>query len=187
MKIQAYPELYPGDIAACRGKGPLLWLSQHLIKPKTDRVHFFVIGDFIPWDNDYVILESISKGITVGRLSFYRPQDLEIYRVNIENWQELGRKASTELTRYGRARYDFLLFLELGLGALTLLLRGKLPPWKPEQFPYGRNAKFICTEAANKGWREIGHPIVPKGVVPIPSAFIQALHEERIQKIFPLI
>lgn len=186
MEIQTFPKLYPGDIAASKGKGLLLWLSQHLLKPKTDRVHFFVIGDFIPWDNDYVILESIGKGIAVGRLSFYRPEDLEIYRVNIENWKELGRKAAAGLTRHGRARYDYLLFIEIVLGAIPLLLKGKLPPWKPEQLPYGRDAKFICTEAANEGWREAGRPIVPKGVVPTPSAFAQALQESKIQKIFPM-
>ena len=198
MRNEIYPILYPADIGATRGSGPLLWLSQHLIKPKTDRVHFFIIGDYLPWDNDYVILESIGKGIAVGRLSFYKPEDVEIYRVVLgqtpeqrlgkrktEEFQEVRKRAAAELTRVGRARYDYILIAQIAFGALTLLLRGKLPQWRPEQFPYGRDGKYICTEAAAYCWRAVGHPIIPPGVVPLPAGFAQALQEGRIHKIFP--
>lgn len=187
-----YPILYPADIGATRGRGPLLWLSQHLIEPKTDRIHFFIIGDYLPWDNDYVILESIGKGIAVGRLSFYKPEDVEIYRVVLGRDQRLGvlrpelrKRAAAELTRVGRARYDYILIAQIAFGALTLLLRGKLPPWRPDQFPYGRDQKYVCTEAANFCWRAVGHPIIPPGVVPLPAGFAQALQEGMIRKIFP--
>ncbi|GAH84387.1 unnamed protein product, partial [marine sediment metagenome] len=83
MLSEIYPRLFRADIGATRGKGPLLWFSKNLIEPKTDRVHFFLIGEYLPWDDDYVILEAIGKGIAVGRLSFYKPEDVEIYRVNI--------------------------------------------------------------------------------------------------------
>ncbi|GAI89440.1 unnamed protein product, partial [marine sediment metagenome] len=126
MENRIYPILYPADIGATRGSGLLLWFSQHLIEPKTDRIHFFVIGDYLPWDNDYVILESIGKGIAVGRLSYYRPEGVEIYRVvlsetpeqrlgnrKVEEIHELRKRAAAELTRVGRARYDYLLFAKL--------------------------------------------------------------------------
>jgi len=192
MLSEIYPRLYPADIGATKGKGPLLWFSRHLLEPKTDRIHFFVIGDYLPWDDDYVILESIGKGIAVGRLSFYKPEDVEIYRVNLgpgplvpKLAHELRRRVAAELTRVGRARYDYILYIQLILGALSLLLRGKLPPWKPEQVPYGRNKAYICTEAARYGWRAVGHPIFPEGVAPTPSAFKQALIEKKMRKIFP--
>ena len=192
MLSDIYPRLFPADIGATRGKGPLLWLSQNLLEPKTDRIHFFIIGDYLPWDDDYVILESIGKGIAVGRLSFYKPEDVEIYRVNLGHGPlvpklafELRRRVAAELTRVGRARYDYILYIQLILGALSLLLRGKLPPWKPEQIPYGRNKAYICTEAARYGWRAVGHPIFPEGVAPTPSAFKQALIEKKMRRVFP--
>ncbi len=192
MLSEIYPRLFPADIGATRGKGPLLWFSKNLIEPKTDRVHFFLIGNYLPWDDDYVILEAIGKGITVGRLSFYKPEEVEIYRVNIgrdprmkELQRELRRRAAAELTRVGRARYDYILIIQIALGALNLLLKGKLPPWKADDFPYGRNKDYICTEAANFGWRAVGHPVIKPGVVPLPAGYKQALIEHRIRKIYP--
>ncbi|KKN06205.1 hypothetical protein LCGC14_1079700 [marine sediment metagenome] len=192
MVSDIYPRLYPADICATRGKGPLLWFSRNLLEPKTDRIHFFVIKQYLPWDNDYEILESINKGIAIGRLSFYKPEDVEIYRVNLGGDSRLRdvqillrRQVAAELSKVGRARYDFFLYLQLALGGLSLLLRGKLPPWKPEQIPYGRNKAYICTEAARYGWRARGHPIFKEGVAPTPSAFKQALQDNRLRKIFP--
>jgi len=192
MLSEIYPWLYPADIGATRGKGPLLWFSQHLLEPKTDRIHFFIIGDYLPWDDDYVILESIGKGIAVGRLSFYKPEDVEIYRVKLsgdprlrEVDKLLRRQVAAELTKVGRARYDYILYLQLIAGGISLLLKGKLPPWKPEQVPYGRNKAYICTEAARYGWRARGHPIFPEGIAPTPSAFKQALIDGKMRQVFP--
>lgn len=192
MLSEIYPRLYRADIGATRGKGPLLWFSKNLIEPKTDRVHFFLISDYLSWDNDYVILESIGKGIAIGRLSFYKPEDVEIYRVNIGRdprlnalHKQLRRMAVAELTKVGRARYDYILIAQIALGALTLLFKGKLPPWRAEDFPYGRNKDYICTEAVVAAWRGVGKDLVPRGVVPLPSALKQALIDGKMRKIFP--
>lgn len=190
--MDEYPELLPGDIAGVRGRGLLRWLSEHLTTPWTDRIHFFIIGDYLPWDDDYVILESINKGVTVGRLSFYKPEDLEIYRVQLPDKTGnpdaellVRQKAAAAMTRLGRASYDFLLYVHLFAGALNLLVHGKLPPYDPAQLPYGRNGAYICTEAANYGWRYVGHPVIPPGVVPTPAGFEKALIEGRTKRIFP--
>jgi hypothetical protein len=184
----SYPRLLPGDIGGVRGKGIFGWLSKHLLKPHTDRYHFFLVGDYIPWDDDYVILESIGKGIAVGRLSFYNPDDIEIYRVPLDESpgsDQLRRRASVELTRVGRARYDYMLYAQLLAGALSLMLLLQFPPYDPAQLPYGRNKAYICTEAANYGWRAVGHPIIPWGVVPVPAGFKKAELKGKITRIFP--
>jgi len=184
--MRIYPNLYAGDIFGVKGKGVLRWLSGRLLEPKTDRVHFGIIGDYLPWDKDYVILESIGKGIAVGRLSFYDPDDIEIYRVALEPDDMLIRKkAAAELSRVGRARYDYILYVQLFLGALALLLQGKLPPWESWQFPYGRNKKYVCTEAAVEAWRGVGISLVSPGVVPTPASIKEAELAAKIYKVFP--
>lgn len=196
--MNPYPELFPGDIFGIKGRGISGWACRHLITPPTDRFHFGVVGDYLPWDNDYVILESIGKGIAVGRLSFYKPEDVEIYRVVLgqtpeqrlgklrtEEFHEVRKRAAAELTRVGRARYDYILIAQIAFGALTLLLRGKLPPWRPDQFPYGRDQKYICTEAIVAAWAGVGVNIVDTGTVPLPSAIIKAVNEGRLKRIYP--
>lgn len=187
-----YPRLRPADIGGVKGDGALRLLSENLLKPKTDRVHFFLVGDYISWDDDYVILESIGKGIAVGRLSFYKPEDVEIYRVPLSHEpglyavnDRLRAQVAAELTRVGRARYDYMLFVQMAIGALQLLVTGHLPPYRPSQLPYGRNKSYICTEAANYGWRAVGRPIIRFGEVPTPSGYKQALLDGKLRKIFP--
>jgi len=92
---------------------------------------------------------------------------------------------AAELSKVGRARYDYILYLQLFAGAISLLLRGKLPPWTPEQVPYGRSKAYVCTEAARYGWLARGHPIFKEGIAPLPSAFKQALIDGKMRQIFP--
>jgi len=188
-ELDAYPKLFPGDIFGARGEGLLRWLCGHFLTPRTDRVHFGVIGDYLPWDDDYVILESIGKGIAVGRLSFYDPEDIEVYRValNVDPDEEmlLRAQAAAELSRVGRARYDYILYAQLALGVLALLFSGHLPPWKSEQFPYGRNKRYVCTEAAVEAWRGVGVSIVSPRTVPTPASIKEAELSGKLYKIYP--
>jgi hypothetical protein len=174
-----------GDIGATKGKGLVGWLSRKLLWPASDRLHFFLIGDYVPWEDDYVIFTSTaSKGITVGRLSWHPLEEVEIYR---PPWPvaRLGRRAVYELTRHGMDPYDYVLIVKLALGALRLLLTGKLPPWRPRDFKYGRDSRFLCTEAANEAWRAVGYPIVADGVCPLPAAFKEAEMAGKIRRIYP--
>jgi len=59
--------LQPGDIFAVKGKGIIGKLSSKLMAPPTDRFHFGLVWEKA--DKDHIILESIAKGIAVGRLS----------------------------------------------------------------------------------------------------------------------
>lgn len=189
--MQPYPALKCGDIVGVRKRGFIGKLMKRAISPPTDLFHFFLIGDYLPWDDDYVILESIGKGIAVGRLSFYDPADLMIFRRVVpapdpDMIDPIRRRAAAELTRVGRARYDWLLVIQTALAALGLLLRGKFPPWTPEQFPYGRNKAYICTEAVVAAWRAVGLPLVPDNVMPLPAAIKRGLFFGILQHIYPV-
>ena len=188
--MQPYPQLKCGDIVGVKKRGIIGKLMKRAISPPTNLFHFFLIGDYLPWDDDYVILESIGKGIAVGRLSFYDPADLMIFRRLLPGEEEypgcIRQRAAAELTRVGRARYDWLLVLQTALAALGLLLRGKCPPWAPEQFPYGRNKAYICTEAVVAAWRAVGYPVVPDNVMPLPAAIKRGLFFGILQHIYPV-
>lgn len=200
--MQPYPDLKPADIVGVRRKDFIGKLMKRAIYPPTQLFHFFLIGDYLPWDDDYVILESIGKGIAVGRLSFYDPADLAIFRrVLPDGWipyddgtdiekmvphQFIRKKAAAELTRVGRARYDWLLVIQTAFAALGLLLRGKFPPWHPEQFPYGWDKDYICTEAVVAAWRAVGFPVVPEHIMPLPAAIKRGIFDGTLQHIYPV-
>lgn len=180
-------ELRPGDIVAEKGKGFVGWIARNALVPRCDRFHFFLIDSFVPWEDDYRILESISsKGVTVGRLAWYNVDDLEFYRVNDAAWEELGRRAVAELTKRGRCRYDYLLPLKLVMSALRLVVTGQLPPWRPSQLAYVRDSHLLCLEAVNEAYRSLlPEPIIPRGVCPLPAGFQEALDQQRLIRVYP--
>lgn len=177
MRTIADPlQLVKGDIGAVRATGLVGWLATHCFKPRTDRMHYFLIGQYLPQERDgagdYVIYESIaSKGIAVGLLYYHyvdRGFDVKFYRIADPVARLKGEKVITEIFRQGRAKYDYFLAVKLFLGVLRLTLTGHLPPWDARMLKYGVNSAFLCTEAVNL-WKAVGHPIVPKGVPPLPS------------------
>jgi len=177
-------ELRPGDIVAERGKGINAWFNRKVFVPHTDRLHFFLIDSFIEDDNDYSILESIGKGITVGRLSWYKLEDMEIYRLNDPECEEIGRKAVAALSKHGRARYDYFLLIRFFLSALRLILTLKFPPWKPSQLAYVRDTHLLCVEAVDEAYRAVNKPIIRESVFPAPAMFKEALADGRLVMIF---
>ncbi len=182
-----YPPLLPADIAGVKSKGPMGYLAQKLTKPYSGLFHHFIIGDYIIEDDDYVILESINKGVTVGRLSFYDPEEVVILR-RVLPFQEqnmvIRRRASVALTELGRCGYDWLLAFHLMAAIPVLLLHGKKPPYESAQLPYGKNNSYVCTEAVAYAWRQAMFPIVPPGVVPLPASIVKAYHDGKLEVIY---
>ncbi len=179
-------DLQPGDIGAVKGSGLVPWLNRYLASPKTDRFHHFIIWGKM--DQDYLILESIgSKGLSIGKLSFYQDQDVIFYRVNCD--QDRREKAPWGLIEYGRSKYDHWLYLRIMIWAvgswINMLLKGEFRKLKAEDFPYKEDRAFICTEAVEKAFLSVDFQIVDAGVVPVPSAFKKAEIEGRIYKIQP--
>ena len=185
-------ELEPGYIFSTPGSGIAGWASRTLLKPHTSRFHYGLVGDYVPEEDDYTILESItSRGITVGRLSFYPERDLEVYRLKDPELRKRGHDATLALTKYGRAPYDYLLILKLFVGALVCFWRqickGQLPHaiwyWR---LPYAHNSRYLCTEAASEAFELLGIQITPiKGAAPLPAAFQHALDFRILEKVWP--
>jgi len=177
--------LQPGDIGATKGKGFLGWINRKLFSPTTDRFHFLIIWK--PWgQGDFLILESISKGLAVGLLSWYKGKDIEFYRVNCD--EDLRFAAPDGLVEWGRARYDYLLFIKLIAGVVVACVKilwkeHKLRKLRAEDLPYGVNSSLICTEACDVAFDSCGVAVIPLGVIPIPSAFKTAELEGRMTRI----
>lgn len=168
--------LQPGDIFAIKGKGIAGWAVRNLISPSIDRFHFGILWKKLP-HGDFIILESIHKGLAVGKLSWYSAVDIEFYRVDCP-W-DLRRIAANGLIDYGRSMYDFLLVFKIAVGSLlaffkVLVKERKIRRLQAEDFPYGQNSSLICTEAVDIAYDSVGVNIIPEGVVPLPNAFRQA-------------
>lgn len=167
-------KLKSGDIFAVKGAGTLAKLASKLTEPYTDRFHFGLV-----WrrtGNDYLILESIGKGVAVGRLSFYAGQDVKIYRVDCP--ASLRRLAPAALTKYGRSKYDYLLLYKIVIqGFWTIfknLCKGEgIHPIRAEDLTWSHNNAFVCTEAVDIAYLSVGVSLTG-GVCPTPSAFKQA-------------
>ena len=175
-------ELQPGDIFATKGSGFLGWLSFSLMAPATDRFHYGIILRKWRYEgiDDYLILESISKGLSVGRLAFYKGADIKFYRVDCP--QGLRKAAPFELTRWGRSLYDYLLVAKLVVQGLWLLLwhRRRI---RSEELTWSQDNALICSEAVDIAYDAVGVNIIPLHVCPTPSAFRQAEIDGRIVEI----
>ncbi len=176
--------LEPGDIFATKGKGITGWAVRKLLAPSTDRFHFGII--WRQMGNDYIILESVSKGIAVGLLSWYDPADLEIYRVDC--FKYLRWSAPDHLVIWGRSKYDYLLILKIAFGGLlaffkVLIKEKRLRRLQAEDFSYGQNSELICTEAVDIAYDAVGVNIIPEGVIPLPNAFRQAEIDGKMNRI----
>lgn len=177
-------KLEPGDIFATKGKGIAGWAVRKLLAPTTDRFHFGIIWKQM--GQDYIILESISKGIAVGLLSWYDPKDVEIYRVDC--LKQLRTQAPGYLVLYGRSRYDYLLILKISFGGVLAFLKAfflysKLERLRAEDFPYGQNSELICTEAVDIAYDAVGVNLIPEGVLPLPNAFKAAEIDGKMKRV----
>lgn len=177
-------ELEPGDIFSTKGEGILGWLSRNLTAPPTDRFHYGLVWGKV--DDDYLILESITKGIAVGRLSLYEGADIKFYRVNCP--KELREQAPIELTRWGRSLYDYLLIPKLAIQGIALFIEqffteGRFRRIRAEELTWVHNNSFLCTEAVDIAYDAVGVNIIPAETCPIPSAFRQAELDGRITEV----
>ena len=170
-----------GDGVGVYGSGPLDWLSENAVTPHTKLFHFFVIGDYIEEDDDYVILESIGKGTAVGRLSWYAGKQYTVFRMNDPDYVALGKLAAERASIFGRRHYDYALYLKLFTWAAGYwtkeLATGHFPPRavRTDQIPYKTDHDFICIELYFAIWNLVGRRIRAHGHAPMPAEVINAV------------
>jgi len=173
-------KLQTGDIFAVKGKGFFAFLNRKLIKPYTDRFHFGLLGDYIPEEDDWVILESINKGVAVGRLSFYDLNDVEFYRINDVDSAEKGTYATIQATLWGREKYDYRLFIKLIYYALKALIKYH-SIWYTD-IPNIEDKRLICTELVDEAYRFV-FPVFDARYEATPSHFKERVREGYIIKL----
>ena len=179
--------LKTGYIGARKGSkyGPAPLLARTLLMPYTDRHHFFILGDYIEDEDDWVILESIAKGVAVGRLSWYDKSELEFYRP-FQFTEEMGKKAAQQSTRYGRCGYGYLLYLAMiryGLKALFWnIIRYRWFHIYYTDIPNIENRSLICTELVNNAYKGLAR-IFDDRYEATPSNFEQQVKLGFIEKV----
>lgn len=171
----------PGDIVGVEGKGFLQSLSFKMIEPHTKLYHFFLVGDYVPEEDDYEILESIGKGVAIGRLSWYSDQVFDVFRINNAFAEQIGRRAYYAASKFGRRRYDYLVYVKFIGDWLKFIIRNRrLGPLSTKDFSYARNSNLICTELVFESYLLVGVRLVEEGEVPIPAAYINAYNDGRL-------
>ncbi len=168
--------LEPGTIGACVAT-PGIKMGNALMSPETDRGHYFLVWDYVPEEHDYIILESIGKGIAVSRMDKYRGKKVEFFSVDCP--LDLKANAPIELTKWGESHYDWFLLIQLVIGGIQAFLKNlikerKIRKVRAEELPYGVNKSLICTEAIQTAYLAVGVPLIDPNIVPTPSAFKQA-------------
>lgn len=167
--------LQAGDIFATKGSGLIGKLARKLMQPETDRFHYGLILQYIEDEDDYIILESIGKGIAVGRLSFYQGSDIKFYRV-VDCPEIIRAYAPIALTQYGRAEYDYALLFKIIIQGFWLIIKhlfteGKIRPIYPWELSWCRDNYFVCTEAVDAAYDMVNESIIPDAMTPVPSAY----------------
>lgn len=187
--------LQSGDLFATKGTGFFGWMARNFMFPQTDRFHFGVIKQPIHYEDldseiidDWEIIESIGRGVSIGRLSFYGGADLKFYRISAP--EELRATIGARLTELGRAKYDYWLFIKIALQGIWLLIwhflrDGRFSKVKYDELTWGQDAAFVCTELADWGSRLIGYDLVPETITATPSALKQAELEGRMFEVMP--
>ena len=192
---QIIDKLKPGDIGAVVENGIVARLSSKLILPPSEFLHFFLIAEYIPGENDFVILESIpSHGVAVGRASWYLDKKVAFFRPSTENIlttlkispEELGQLAVWQATKWGRSHYDYRICVEIGYRAITGCLRnwirGKGFKIHFTEFPLSRDKSLLCTQLIDEAYYEL-YPVFDRNYEVLPANLINQYYESYLDHV----
>jgi len=165
------PELATGYIGAVVETNPVIrFFLRTLFTPVTYEIHHFIIGDYMPYLNDWQVLESItSKGCSVRMLKEVQRDGKPIVYYHHIGWTpEKGEQMKAAWWMRSAKRYDYLAILKF-LWHTVRSFPYRARPWA---FPYKADKSFWCTEIVEECAREAGMSLVPwAGVWPHPWSF----------------
>jgi hypothetical protein len=132
--------------------------------------HLVLIDEVV--EGDYGILESISKGVACGLLSFYIGDELAVYRhedITPEKQQCIRHSAR----KRGRCRYDFFIPFRIVkrvgvIGTIKLLIwlwTKKDPP----PIPHLQDSYVVCSELGQESYQSCELPIIPGDCLLVPD------------------
>ena len=191
-KSQAWwPHTYaPGDIV---GYKPTGWssiegrLNQITFTPHIALLHWFIIGNYIPDENDYVIYESIpSHGVALGRLSWYDKKYYRVFRPNVPMSRVLSERVINDISLFGRQHYGYTSIITMVLAILraeisTYRASHKLKSIKPSEIkPFMSQHGLLCTQLVARAYHNAGYDVVDDKDAALPAAFINSLNREVI-------
>jgi hypothetical protein len=177
-----------GDMPMTIGTGILGKGAEAIFDPPTNLFHGLMIGEYIPEEDDYQILESIASGVRTGRLSWYGGEIATIFRINHPDSAKIGRRAWDEFTNFGRWGYDYVFYLYLpgdliGTEIKIIQKEHRVRRIQPRELPFRANHSLYCTEGLCTAYRKSGWPIVEPGVTPIPAAIVQSFIDNKLTKV----
>jgi hypothetical protein len=159
--------------------------AYHLFYPHTWFYHTALLGNYISDENDYEILESISSGVRIGRLSFYKGFHYKVYWPSATNYS-IGSDIVTKASKFGRLRYDFLFFFDMAIEICrieldNLITYKRFYSIRPWELKTNKHVNFVCTRFTKEAWNlyRMDTPF-PDNWAAIPSAYEEAVNEGRL-------
>lgn len=168
---------YPGDIVGVEGNMILKCLNA-LVAPYNDRGHFLLLGEYLD-DGDWAIYESrISRGVRIGRLSWYEGKHIEIGRVD----EDIGAAVIKGMAKYSGFPYDHLSLIRLAwAGICNILIHGQPIPYK--KLSTEPDKSFMCTELVTETYKK-HYQLIPDNVASTAAAINQAYKQGLIKRIW---
>lgn len=159
------------------------WFGNHIFSGyKTDGVHSFLLGPVLP-DGDQAIIEALSQGVTVGRLSAYEDVGhLRFYQSVGETEQQAAASWEAAL-RHEHDPYDIDVYGLIFFQASDAWLRNWCRPIEPEVLTNDHDRAEMCYELLFKAKEDAGVPILRPGTMGTPWAVKKALDIGRIKLI----
>lgn len=142
-----------------------------LMSPYVHAFHHLLVGPSVPEDEDWIILESIGSGVRVGRLSWYRGQQIIVYRMPYKKITDIinANLIFDRATLYGRRGYDYLGLLQLAIWGIPKWIKGGFKPIPFDEIPSDHNSALICTELVVEAYEKV-YRLVLEGVAATPAA-----------------